>query len=86
IDSTLLEDETIALITSLHNLLETCRFQHFWGELSAKPDLIRGINGFENSIRKFICHVIQITYQTIEKSTLRLLLGGLADNQLNQWM
>jgi len=86
IDSNLLEDETISLITSLHNLLETCRFQDFWGELSIRPQLIHGITGFENSIRKFICHVIQITYQTIEKSALRSLLGGLADNQLHQWM
>jgi len=86
IDSTLLDDDMIAVITSLHNLLETCRFQEFWGELSAKPAIIKGVNGFENSIRKFICHVIQITYQTIEKNALRSLLGGLADNQLHQWM
>jgi len=86
IDSTLLEEENIALITSLHNLLETCRFQEFWRELSIRPQLIQGITGFENSIQKFICHVIQITYQSIEKSSLRSLLGSLADNQLNQWM
>jgi hypothetical protein len=33
-----------------------------------------------------ICHVIKITYQTIEKTSLRSLLGGLADNQLSFWM
>ena len=33
-----------------------------------------------------ICHVINITYQRIEKSSLRSLLGGLADNQLAFWM
>jgi len=86
IDCNLLEDETIALILNLHNLLETCRFQDFWVELSMRPKLIQRITGFENSIRKFICHVIQITYQTIEKSTLISLLGNLADNQLQQWM
>jgi len=51
IDSTLLEEENIALITSLHNLLETCRFQEFWRELSIRPQLIQGITGFENSIQ-----------------------------------
>jgi len=81
-----LEEDSIGLILKMHNMLETCQFIQFWNELSSRQPLIHGITGFEDSIRKFICHVIQITYQSIEKSSLRSLLGGLADNQLNNWM
>jgi len=86
IDSALLEEEPLNVILNLHNLLETTKFEEFWKELSAKPQLLEGIAGFEDSIRKFICHVIKITFQTIEKTSLRSLLGGLADNQLSFWM
>jgi translation initiation factor 3 subunit K len=86
IESSLLEEDPLNTILNLHQLLETCRFQEFWRELIARPQLIVGITGFEDSIRKFICHVIKITYQTIEKTSLRSLLGGLADNQLSFWM
>lgn len=86
IDSSLLEEEPLNVILNLHNLLETTKFEEFWKELSSKPRLLDGVNGFEDSIRRFICYVIRITYQTIEKSSLRSLLGGLADNQLSFWM
>lgn len=33
IDSALLEDESIKSILALHNLLETCKFEHFWVSL-----------------------------------------------------
>jgi len=86
VESSLLEEEPVNTILSLHNLLETCKFDAFWSELAANHGLLLGVNGFEDSIRKFISHVIKITYQRIEKSTLRSLLGGLADNQLAHWM
>ncbi|XP_054154454.1 eukaryotic translation initiation factor 3 subunit K-like [Oppia nitens] len=86
IDSQLLEDDTIKGIQRLHELLETCHFEVFWKELLENPLLYKGIVGFEDSIRKFICHVIQITYQTIKKTSLSVLLGDLADNDLKHWM
>jgi len=86
IDSQLLEEEQLKLILSLHNLLETCKFEEFWNELTANPQLLVGFTGFEDAIRKFICHVINITFQTIEKSSMRSMLGSLADNQLTFWM
>jgi len=86
VENSLLEEEQVNIILTLHNQLETCKFDAFWAELAANHGLLIGVNGFEDSIRMFISHVIKITYQRIEKSTLRSLLGGLADNQLAYWM
>lgn len=37
-------------------------------------------------MRKFVCHVVGTTFQTIEKSYLSRLLGGIDDKALNQWI
>ncbi|XP_032819921.1 eukaryotic translation initiation factor 3 subunit K isoform X3 [Petromyzon marinus] len=79
-----LEDKQLGRILLLGELLETCRFQNFWTELD--ETLVDGITGFEDSIRKFICHVVGITYQRIGKRLLSDMLGGLTDGQLNVWM
>lgn len=42
--------------------------------------------GFEDSIRKFVCHVISITYQNIQEETLCELLGLVDENAVNQWI
>lgn len=41
------------------------------------PDLYVKVNGFLDSVRKFVCHVIGITFQSVEKHFLMELLGGL---------
>lgn len=41
------------------------------------PDLYVKVNGFLDSVRKFVCHVIGITFQSVEKHVLMELLGGL---------
>ncbi|KAF8788281.1 eukaryotic translation initiation factor 3 subunit K-like [Argiope bruennichi] len=86
IDQQNLEHDDIKSIVYLHDLLETCHFEAFWDGIKKVTPLINGIAGFEDSIRKFICHVVNITFQSIEKDTLSTFLGGLPDYQLQVWM
>ncbi|XP_017292899.1 eukaryotic translation initiation factor 3 subunit K isoform X1 [Kryptolebias marmoratus] len=80
------EERPIRQILYLGNLLETCHFQSFWSSLEENRELIDGITGFEDSVRKFICHVVGITYQTIERRLLGEMLGDPLDTQLKVWM
>ncbi|XP_033120439.1 eukaryotic translation initiation factor 3 subunit K-like [Anneissia japonica] len=86
IDESHQQEPQLKSILYLHLLLETCEFQKFWNELVDLEDIVVGIVGFEDSIRKFICHVLKITYQTISKRLLAQLLGDLTDRELEQWM
>lgn len=45
--------------------------------LDENLDLLEGITGFEDSVRKFICHVVGITYQHIDRWLLAEMLGDL---------
>ncbi|XP_076060638.1 eukaryotic translation initiation factor 3 subunit k [Oratosquilla oratoria] len=71
-----MEEKTVEHIMYLHDLLEMCQFNVFWKvkEDEKCKDLIKSIEDFDNSVRKFICHVIGITYQNIEKPVLERLL------------
>ncbi|XP_077174625.1 eukaryotic translation initiation factor 3 subunit K isoform X1 [Paroedura picta] len=80
------EERPIRQILYLGELLETCHFQAFWQALDENMDLLDGITGFEDSVRKFICHVVGITYQHIDRWLLAKMLGDLTDNQLKSWM
>ncbi|XP_035536588.1 eukaryotic translation initiation factor 3 subunit K isoform X1 [Morone saxatilis] len=80
------EERPIRQILYLGNLLETCHFQSFWTSLEENRELIDGITGFEDSVRKFICHVVGITYQTIEHRLLAEMLGDPLDTQVKVWM
>ncbi|XP_069765752.1 eukaryotic translation initiation factor 3 subunit K [Narcine bancroftii] len=86
IDQTHQEERPIQQILNLGDLLETCHFQDFWRNLEENAELIDGITGFEDSVRKFICHVVGITYQMIAKWLLAEMLGDLTDSQLQAWM
>jgi len=90
IDPTFFEDEEIdpdlKHVLNLHQLLEICDFKQFWVELRSNPAVYLGLAGFDDSIRQFICYVVKITYQTIDKATLLELLGGLDDTQLKYWI
>uniref|UniRef100_A0A2K5DID0 Eukaryotic translation initiation factor 3 subunit K n=1 Tax=Aotus nancymaae TaxID=37293 RepID=A0A2K5DID0_AOTNA len=59
IDQAHQEEWPIQQILYLGDLLET--------SLDENMDLLEGITGFEDSIRKFICHVVGITYQHIDR-------------------
>jgi translation initiation factor 3 subunit K len=41
---------------------------------------------FQDSVRKFACHVVGTTFQTIQKSYLSQLLGNIDDKQVMQWV
>ncbi|XP_030632391.1 eukaryotic translation initiation factor 3 subunit K isoform X3 [Chanos chanos] len=53
IDQTHQEERPIRQILYLGNLLETCHFQAFWASLEENRELIDGITGFEDSVRKY---------------------------------
>lgn len=80
------EERPIRQILYLGNLLETCHFQSFWTSLEENRELIDSIAGFEDSVRKFICHVVGITYQTIERRLLAEMLGDPLETQVKVWM
>jgi len=79
---------TVELIMFLADLLETCKFKQFWEKVRAKDvkELIEPISGFEDSIRKYVCHVISITYQRISEETLYELLGLSDEAVVDQWI
>ena len=82
----LLEDAQITNILYLADLLEMCQFKVFWAQIHEKSELVQSVTGFEDSIRRFVCHVISITYQTIEAKVVGELLGLVQDSSVNYWM
>lgn len=69
-------DDNVREIIYLADILEQCDFSVFWSKVESNLDLFRKITGFYDSIRKFVCHVVGITFQTIEKQYLAVLLGN----------
>ena len=87
--SNLTSDSPLSQITNilyLADLLEMCQFKVFWAQIHEKSDLVKSVTGFEDSIRRFVCHVISITYQTIEVGVVGELLGLVQDSSVNYWM
>ncbi|XP_059617214.1 eukaryotic translation initiation factor 3 subunit K [Phlebotomus argentipes] len=80
------QDETVKEIMHLVDILEQCDFAMFWARVKLCPDLFRKITGFFDSIRKFVCHVVGITFQSIEKEYLYRLLGDIDDHTLALWV
>lgn len=82
-----LENEIIEAILYLHDLMETCKFKQAWNRLNVQLiDIVRPVAGFEDSMRKFACHVISITYQHIQEETLCEILGLVDETVVNQWI
>ena len=69
----------------LGDLLERSEFLTFWSHVYSMTEITK-INGFFDSVRKFVCHVVGITYEKIDKNYLAQLLGALDDNTLKQWI
>ncbi|XP_067009586.1 eukaryotic translation initiation factor 3 subunit K [Anabrus simplex] len=82
----LLAEPPIDQIMYLADILERCDFQEFWARVHSRPELCSNIVGFNDSIRKFVCHVVGITFQTIDRGVLAQLLGGVDDQTLKQWV
>jgi translation initiation factor 3 subunit K len=72
-----LQDPQVGSIVYLADILERCDFQQFWTRTSTMSELCSRISGFNDSIRKFVCHVVGITFQTIDKPLLARLLGDI---------
>ncbi|PSN52070.1 Eukaryotic translation initiation factor 3 subunit K [Blattella germanica] len=81
-----LKNESIATIIFWASILESCNFQYFWERVKTNPGLCSEIVGFHDSIRKFVCHVVGITFQTVKRQMLADLLGGVDDQKLKQWV
>lgn len=71
-----MSDNPISQIMYVGDILERCDFQNFWDRVVSMSELCDRIVGFQDSIRKFVCHVVGITFQTIERGLLAQLLGG----------
>jgi len=71
-----MSESPISQIMYLGDILERCDFQHFWDRVLSMSELCDRIVGFQDSIRKFVCHVVGITFQTIDRGLLAQLLGG----------
>ncbi|CAK8684264.1 unnamed protein product [Clavelina lepadiformis] len=80
------ENPQIGRLIFLNHLLQTCDFRLFWRELKATPELIEGVTGFEDAIRKYICQTVSNSYQHIKAETLQALLGDLEDKDLDAWI
>lgn len=74
-----MQEDLINQVIYLGDILERCDFQHFWERMAQIPmtELCDRIIGFKDSVRKFVCHVVGITFQTIDKSLLAQLLGNI---------
>lgn len=79
-------DDTVRDIIYLADILEQCDFALFWSRVEETPDLFNKVTGFFDSIRKYVCHVVGITFQTIEKQYLSRLLGDVSSATLNAWI
>jgi len=77
--------EGVTQVIELANFLEICEFKHFWNMLEERSDLITGIKGFSDSIRRFIASVVQVTYANISKNYLVELLGGVTEVELGSY-
>jgi len=87
LSSTCLSEKSILWIINLAHLLETCQFKLFWRDIQSFQDLWRLIAGFDDSIRKYVCHVISVTYQEIGNEILCELLGIMNDDAtVNRWI
>merc|ERR1711973_180612 len=81
----ILKDPNVETILYLADLLEMCQFKAFWEAINEEAALVSTVAGFEDSIRKFVCHVISITYQTIQEPVLQELLGLVDENAIRGW-
>ncbi|XP_014601353.1 eukaryotic translation initiation factor 3 subunit K isoform X2 [Polistes fuscatus] len=86
LNESIMQEKPINQIMYLGDILEQCDFEQFWDQVLLMSDLCDRIVGFQDSIRKFVCHVVGITFQTIDKGLLVQLLGGVDDNTLKHWV
>lgn len=76
------QEEPLSKVIELANLLETCSFREFWDVLSVDRDMINPAADFDEAIRRYVCHVVSITYQKVSIEHLSMVLGGLQGDNL----
>ncbi|XP_065357288.1 eukaryotic translation initiation factor 3 subunit K [Calliphora vicina] len=81
-----MKNETVQTIIELADILERADFTLFWQRAEVNKSIFRHIQGFHDSIRKFVCHVVNITFQTIRRDLLKEMLGGIEDSSVDKWM
>lgn len=81
-----MNDDTVKEIIYLADILEKCDFTLFWSRVAQNPQFFKNITGFYDSIRKFVCHVVGITFQSIEKEYLVRLLGDVDGKNAVIWL
>ena len=83
----ILDNEKVKSIQTMAEMLEACSFKEFWAKSRTDfANLTRAIAGFEDNMRKYVCHVISTTYQRIPEERLCELLGLQDEDMMNQWI
>ncbi|XP_063688321.1 eukaryotic translation initiation factor 3 subunit K-like [Bolinopsis microptera] len=77
----MIDDNLTKKIDDVATLLETCQFPEFWNVIQEEK-IFTEMTGFTECARKFICHVVQLTYKNIEEDFLMQLLGPSVDKDL----
>lgn len=75
----MIDDILTKKIESVATLLETCQFPEFWNVIQEEK-IFMEMAGFVEAARKFICHVVHLTYKNIEADFLMQLLGPMEDS------
>lgn len=71
IDPEKLREAPVSHVVTLGNQLEMCDFVEFWRTLGkTNIPVINSVVGFTDSVRKFICYVVGISYQRISAAQL----------------
>lgn len=74
----MIDDSLTKKIDDVATLLETCQFPEFW-KVIQEEKIFTEMNGFVNAVRKFVCHVVQLTYKHVEEDFLLKMLGPSLD-------
>lgn len=78
-------DEWVGWSIWMYELLDCCHFEKFWQEINAVPERIAMFNGFEESVRQYICYTIGTTFQHVDSVYAMKLLGVQSEQELQRW-
>ncbi|XP_037950414.1 eukaryotic translation initiation factor 3 subunit K-like [Teleopsis dalmanni] len=81
-----MNDLTVRVILDMSEFLESADFPAFWQLAYELPAMFCNIKGFFDAIRRYICYLVDLTFNKINKSTLNLLLGNIEDAEIIEWV
>merc|ERR1712226_828899 len=67
---------SVSAIQGIATMVEQCEFKKFWICYNSTSQITSMVSGFDDAIRKYVCHVISITYQNILEETLSSFLAS----------